>query len=164
MIARYRSLAERLRSELEEIGQTQAAVQRHWHRFRSSAADQDAYLNSVAFNLHSLYCGLERMFELIAIELDGGTLGGERWHSELLNQMALDLPQVRPPVLTKAVVTHLDEYRKFRHLVRNVYATNLDPDRMEALVASLPAIWNQVCQDLSTFIQFLEQLAHADEG
>jgi len=27
---------------------------------------------------------LERIFELIALELDGGTLGGETWHTELL--------------------------------------------------------------------------------
>ena len=164
MMARYQSLAQRLRSDMEELERTQAAVRRHWRGFGSADADPDAYLNSVAFNLHGLYCGLERMFELIAIELDGGTLGGERWHSELLNQMALDLPKVRPPVLVKATAMRLDEYRKFRHLVRNIYATNLDPDRMEALVASLPAVWSQVRQELSEFIRFLERLARADES
>ena len=164
MMARYQSLAQRLRTELEDLEQTQTAVQRHWQGFKSSAVDQDAYLNSVAFNLHSLYCSLERMFELIAVELDGGTLGGERWHSELLSQMALDLPEVRPPVLSKAAATGLDEYRKFRHLVRNIYASNLDPGRMETLVASLPSVWNQVRQDISAFVRFLERLARADQG
>ena len=40
-----------------------------------TAIDQDAYLNSVALNLHSFYSGLERIFELIAQELDGGVRG-----------------------------------------------------------------------------------------
>ena len=109
MMARYQSLAQRLRSDMEELERTQAAVRRHWRGFGSADADPDAYLNSVAFNLHGLYCGLERMFELIAIELDGGTLGGERWHSELLNQMALDLPKVRPP---RAGQSHCDASRR----------------------------------------------------
>jgi len=76
--------------------------------------DQDAYLNSVAFNLHSLYSGLERVFELVAIELDGGPLGRENRHVELLRQMVLDLPETRPPALENNTSIQLDEYRKFR--------------------------------------------------
>jgi len=59
--------------------------------------------------------------ELIALELDGGTLGGEAWHTELLRQMALDLPNVRSPVIQRETAMHLGEYRKFRHRIRNIY-------------------------------------------
>ena len=104
-------------------------------------------------------------------EEDGGfvsrlarKLGGERWHSELLNQMTLDLPSVRPPVIAKAIAAQLDDYRRFRHLIRNIYATNLDPDRIEALVAALPSAWSRVRQDLLAFVRFLDQLADADGG
>ena len=114
MMARYQTLAQRIRTEIEEIERTQATIQRHWQSARSASVDQDAYLNSVALNLHSWYSGLERIFELIAIELDGGTLGGETWHTELLRQMTLDLPEVRPPVIQKETADRLDEYRKFR--------------------------------------------------
>jgi hypothetical protein len=164
MMVRYRSLAQRLRAELQEMEPTLAAVERHWRHFRTTASDHDAFLNSVAFNLHSLYSGLERMFELIAIEVDGGALGGERWHSEMLNQMTLDLPGVRPPVIAKATAAQLDDYRRFRHLVRNIYATNLDPDRIEALVDALPLVWDDVRQELLAFVRFLDQLADADGG
>lgn len=139
MNAPYHLLAQRIRDEVAEMERTVDAVSRHWRRFQKARIGQDAYLNSVALNLHSFYSGIERVLELIALELDGGALGGEAWHAELLRQMVLDVPQVRPPVLSQESSVWLDEYRKFRHRVRNIYATNLVPDRMKALVQGLPA-------------------------
>jgi hypothetical protein len=162
VIARYRLLARRIQLELEDLERTQVAIQRHWQTARKVATDQDAYLNSVALNLHSFYSAVERIFELIALELDGGALGGESWHTELLRQMSLDLPDVRPPVLRSDTATRLDEYRKFRHRIRNIYATNLDPERMAPLVAGLTALWPAIRQELAAFAAFLDDLAGAD--
>ena len=164
MIARYRLLTRRIQLELEDLDRTQAAIQKHWQTARRTATDQDAYLNSVALNLHSFYSALERVFELIALELDGGALGGESWHTELLRQMSLDVPDVRPPVLQAETAARLDEYRKFRHRIRNIYATNLDPDRMASLVISLPDLWLAIRQELAAFAMFLSDLAEADSG
>ena len=164
MIARHQMLARRIRLDMEDLEHTKAAVMKHWQGFRTASVDQDAYLNSVALNLQNLYSGLERIFELVAIELDGGPLGGENWHVELLRQMVLDSPGTRPAVLQNSAAIQLDEYRKFRHLVRNTYATSLDPRRIESLVTALPSLWNDVRQDLSAFTDFLEQLAAADEA
>lgn len=52
----------------------------------------------------------------------------------------------------------LDEYRKFRHRIRNIYATNLDPERMKHLVLGLPTLWRHVRQDLDRFMDFLKRL------
>jgi len=162
MIARYLLLARRIELEVEEIEHTQAVIQRHWQTFCRAAIDQDAYLNSVALNLHSFYSGLERIFELIALELDGGTLGGDTWHTELLRQMAIDVADLRPPVLTHDTATRLDEYRKFRHRIRNIYATTLDPDRMVHLVTNLPALWAKIHAELAVFAGFLRELSGSD--
>jgi len=163
MMARYQALAQRIRTEMEDLERTQAIIQRHWHSARSASVDPDAYLNSVALNLHSWYSGLERVFELIALELDGGTLGGEAWHTELLRQVALDLPNVRPPVIQSETAMHLDEYRKFRHRIRNIYATSLDPDRMQSLVEELPTLWASVRGEIAAFSMFLDSLAGTDK-
>ena len=96
------------------------------------------------------------------MELDGGALGGETWHTELLRQMSLDVPDVRPPVLQAETAARLDEYRKFRHRIRNIYATNLDP------IGWLPGYQSPTCGWRSTgiaaFAMFLSDLAEADAG
>ncbi|MBM3236147.1 hypothetical protein FJZ31_07590 [Candidatus Poribacteria bacterium] len=100
--------------------------------------------------------------ELVVEEIDGGILGGEAWHAELLRQVHLDLPDIRPPVLSQETCEQLDEYRKFRHRVRNIYAMNLLPDRMEDLVTNLPTIWHRVRTELQAVINFLKQLSEAE--
>jgi hypothetical protein len=138
-------------------------VSRHWQRFKKARTDRDAYLNSVALNLHSFYNGIERVLELIAQELDGGTLGGEAWHAELLRQMRLTVSKVRPAVLSQESGDWLDDYRKFRHRVRNIYATNLAPDRMTCLIEDLPTGWRRVRHELDTFADFLEEVDRANK-
>jgi len=46
---------------------------------------------------------------------------GEHWHQLLLEQMASEIGGVRPAVISDATRQALDEYRGFRHVVRNVY-------------------------------------------
>ncbi|MGB9887889.1 MAG: hypothetical protein ACPLRW_12990, partial [Moorellales bacterium] len=46
-----------------------------------------------------------------------------RWHKQLLNRMTLEVPEVRPPVISKDLARTLDEYLRFRHVFRNVYGT-----------------------------------------
>lgn len=151
-------LARRIRDEVVEVDRTINAVSRHWKRFLKVRADQDAYLNSVALNLNGFYSGVERVLELIAIEFDQKSLDGEAWHADLLRQMMVDIPRIRPAVLSQKSGHWLDEYRKFRHRVRNIYATNLIPDRMQTLVDDLPSGWRQLRAELLAFADFLESL------
>lgn len=164
MIPRYRLLQQRIQQEIADLNRTQSAVQRHWSSALTASVDQDAYLNSVALNLHSFYSGLERLFELIADDIDGGKLGGSDWHAELLRQMTLELGNVRPPVLRMDTAKNLDELRRFRHLVRNIYATNLIPGRLNPIVENLPGLWTEVRDQLMAFSVYLDDLSHADEG
>ncbi len=160
MIARYRVLASRMRDEVASLDSSAEAIGRHWRRFKSVRSDQDAYLNSVAFGLQSFYSGIERVLELVAEEMDGGTLGGESWHAELLRQMATDVTGVRPRVLQRTGADWLDECREFLQgdEARNIYATNLVPDRVEPLVVGLTEGWPQVRRDLLAFAEFLDSV------
>jgi len=56
-----------------------------------------------------------------------------------------------------------DEYLRFRHIVRSVYALHLDPERVEMLVVRLRPIYGQVQAELEAFVRFLERLVRADE-
>jgi hypothetical protein len=63
---------------------------------------------------------------------------GNTWHVDLLAQMRVEIPGLRPCVVPGATITELHELRKFRHFFRNAYVLNLDPaqvrERAEALL------------------------------
>jgi hypothetical protein len=157
-----KALAQRIRLEIEELEQTVSIITHHWQRFTAVTEDQDAFLNSVALNFHSFYNGIERVIELVAMEMDGGTLGGEAWHTELLRQMTLELAAVRPAVFSMDTGQRLEEYLKFRHRVRNIYSTHLDAARMEHLIENLPSTWQQARTELLAFADFLERLEKSE--
>ncbi|MDH3676484.1 MAG: antitoxin [Anaerolineae bacterium] len=157
-----KALAQRIMLEVDELEQVNAVIVRHWTSAQTITEDKDAFLNSVALSLHSFYNGLERVMELVAVEMDGGTLGGAAWHSELLRQMTLEVPSVRPAVLSTDTGRRLNQYRKFRHRVRNIYTTHLDAARIGHLVDSLPQTWQQARTELLAFVEFLERLETDD--
>lgn len=160
MTAPYRELAERIRGE---VGDLERIVQRGlaaWSQARR-VPDETAYLDSVALNLHGFYSGLERLFELIARHVDGTLPTGETWHRDLLLQMAQDIAEVRPAVISRDRTVALDEFRRFRHLVRSVYTMGLVPEKMVGLLSALPDLWSSVRSELLAFAEFLEALARA---
>ncbi len=155
MNAIYRQLSERIRGELPDLERLVQRTQSAWvHVHRSP--EEFAYLDSVALNLHGFYSGLERLFELIARHVDRQMPDGETWHRDLLKQMAHEVENVRPAVIGQPTLQALDELRRFRHLVRNVYTMNLSPDRMTSLISSLPSLWYALRAELLAFAEFLE--------
>lgn len=158
MNRKHLALVGRVLSELDEIKQAVQRVPLAWER--AHASTDDLYYDSVALNLHGFYSGLERIFELIAGEIDGSRPQGDNWHQQLLRQMAAEIPKVRPAVISVQTRDLLDEYRGFRHVVRNVYAFCLTPSRMEHLVNGLAHVFERVENEL---VQFCEILG-ADSG
>lgn len=158
MNAPHQELIERIRGELQELeGVVQRAL-RAWPKAQRTFAEQEFYIDSVALNLQSFYAGAERLFELIARRLDQALPVGETWHRDLLVQMAQDVPNVRPAVISQDNVLVLDKFRRFRHLVHNVYAMNLQPDKMNELMTSLPVLWARLRDELLAFASFLDEL------
>lgn len=124
---------------------------------------QSVYLESVALNLHSFYTGIERLFELIARHVDGDPASGQMWHRDLIQQMANDELKVRPAVISADTASQLDEFRRFRHLVRNAYSFNLEADKMTGVVDTLSPLWKQIRAELLAFADFLEALSNASD-
>ena len=164
MIPAYQLLARRIQAEVNELERSVRRAERAWKAARDRPGDQDMYVDSAALNLHGFYSGLERLFEYIANQLDGVLPKGEAWHRELLRQMAVELTGVRPAVISPDAAKALDEYRRFRHVVRNVYAEHLDPKKISKLVSDLATLWEQVKSELTQFIGFLEGASRADDA
>lgn len=159
MIESYLVLAERIRKELDDLDRLVARANRALSTAKKNPQDADLFLDSASLNLHDVYSGFERMFKQIAATVDGSVPTSAEWHRELLDQMELDLPKVRPPVLTRETIQRLDEYLRFRHVVRNVYTFSFDPERIGRLVNELEGVFEQVKLELSTFAEFLETVS-----
>lgn len=70
--------------------------------------------------------------------------------------MAIEIELVRPPVISKETRNILDEYRGFRHIVRNVYSLTLSATRIEPLVMNLRDSFNNVEREMEDFLNFLD--------
>ena len=116
-------------------------------------------VDAAALNLHGFYAGLEHVFLIVAERIDGSLPSGAAWHQELLRQMAVELPGVRPAVISGQLATELDRYRGFRHVVRNVYAYVLDPRRVGELVEGLSPTLTRMRTELAGFADVLDEIA-----
>jgi hypothetical protein len=101
--------------------------------------------------LCSFYTGLERIFECIVKDIDGRQPKGERWHAELLDQVAHRTNR-RPAVISEDSRQRLSEYLAFRHLSRHVYVHDLVWDRMAHLVAAISQTWDIVRAEILQFV------------
>lgn len=146
-------LCRRIENEIAEIKEIRDLALRRWQK---ALRDED-YLGSVAFDLHSFYQGVERIFEAIAKSIDRTVPSGDRWHKRLLVQMTEEIPGIRPAVISEETRTALDSYRTFRHLARNIYTFNLDAKRIRSLVENLPDTVEKVCKDISVFLDFIKK-------
>jgi len=157
-------LATRIRDEIEHLNTVANRALTAWPDAQTSSPSGIAHLDSVALHLHGLYSGIERLLELISRHIDGRPPGGGAWHRDLLLQMSQEVPGVRPAVLGPNRIDGLDDLRRLRHLVRHVYATQLDRERMQPLLETVPTLWQEVRADLLAFAAFLDDLARRREA
>lgn len=162
MIAEYILLAGRIRRELSDLERAVARAERAAKVAQGEVVDSQLYIDSAALNLHGFYTGLERAFQQIAEIVDESVPAGAEWHRELLEQMCIEFPGVRPAVLSSATCHALDEFMRFRHVVRNVYAYHLNPDRVMQLVEDCAILFSQIKIELSHFALFLEQIGRGE--
>ncbi len=154
----YQGLIDRIRDEVLDLDQIVVRADMGWVAAQQDSVAQFAYVDSVALNLHSFYSGIEKLFELIARQIDRDLPEAGTWHRDLLQQMAQDRPDTRPAIIDPSTVVILDEFRRFRHLVRNVYTIELAPEKMAGLMVSLPEFWPQLRAELLAFADFLAAL------
>ena len=161
MSGEYAALAGRIREALAElervIGRAEELAD------KAGRTGDDGYWDGVALNLHGFYAGVERIFEDVGRTMEGSVPDSADWHRDLLLQMSAEMSGVRPAVIGRDTRYCLDEYRAFRHVVRNVYAFNLRPSRLQELVSGLRPCFDSTARDLLGFATFLERLSRPRE-
>lgn len=153
----YTALATRIRQSLSDVERVVTRAELLLDQAQRS--HDDGYFDGIALNLHGFYGGVERILEDIARTAEKSLPTGSEWHRDLLLQMADEVTAIRPAVISPDTRRCLDEYRGFRHLVRNVYTFNLRPSRLRELTEDLRPCFQAVQANLTTFMQFLDQIA-----
>ena len=141
-----RRLAAEIEHEIERLEQLREEL-------ATAPGDEDTFaLRARGSMLHDFYGGIERVFVRLAEELDGGVPQGEQWHRQIVTDMSLEIPGVRPAVIDADLARELGDYLRFRHVFRNVYGSLLEAERMRPLEERLPRVLTAFVSQVRAFL------------
>jgi hypothetical protein len=104
--------------------------------------------------LHSFYTEIEKILQLIALDIDKRVPSSESWHRDLLNQMAGATGR-RPAVISADLVAPLAELLASRHLFRGASIVLMRWNKLSPLMAKVDGIHEEVVDELTRFQFFL---------
>ncbi len=149
----YAVLVAKLRNELIKVEMAvRSAISQAG---KAKLSGDDDFWCAAAFSLQNFYMGTERIFEEVAKQVDRSLPSGGSSHRALLEQMALEIPNVRPAVILADTLDRLQDYRGFRHVAIHLYAFELHSDRVSVLVDMLMNSWMLLSRDVEVFCCFL---------
>ena len=94
----------------------------------------EAQLESLAYQLHNLYCAFEDLFKIVANFFENRIEERARYHREILWRMKIPIEGIRPALLSEATYRLLDSLRAFRHFFRHAYSYELDPKKVHLVL------------------------------
>jgi hypothetical protein len=105
---------------------------------------------AVASVLHSFYNGIEKIFLIVAKQVDENAPTGNQSHRDLLVQLTKRNDQ-RGIVILEATAKKLADYLGFRHFYRHSYSFFIDWNELQKLVVVVDQVWAQTKSDLEFF-------------
>ena len=109
-------------------------------------------LSAAAMVLHSFYNGVENIILMIFKNFEEKLPSGNNWHIELLEKATTQNGN-RKIIFNSELKNQLEEYRKFRHIVRHTYNYKLNWTMMEGIMNNVNHIWNKIKENLYKFIE-----------
>jgi len=100
--------------------------------------------------LETLFLRISQFFE--------NNLSDNRWHSDLLEKMTLNIPGIREQVISDETYSILVELMKFRHFRRYYFEMEYDWDKLNYLKNKFESLHKDIRTDLEHFKIFLEKL------
>lgn len=100
--------------------------------------------------LETLFLRISQFFENI--------LEKDKWHSDLLHKMILEIEGVRQAVISDETYSILLEFLKFRHFKRYYFEFDYDWDKLEFLEKKYRQLKPLLEEDLKNFEDFLIKL------
>jgi hypothetical protein len=98
----------------------------------------------VAVALHHGYSAIEAVLERSARTIEGSLPTGPDWHVALLEATVLEVPEVRPALISRDSFHLLRRLLAFRHFFRHAYAISWDTEKLRGsrqdMLALLPGL------------------------
>jgi hypothetical protein len=157
----FERLIAELRSDVRDLNAVVAENARAWERIERGATDRLDWA-ALGYTIHNVYGVIESYCLRVAKFFENG-LESESWHRELLQRMKLEIPSLRPALLSEDAYLLIDDLRSFRHLFRNLYARPLDPERTGLVQAKVEAASRAFEEAHTEFVARMEEIAAALE-
>ena len=126
-------------NELQQLGKTQATAL------------------IVAQVLENYYTCLETLFLRISQYFENSLLKN-KWHSDLLDKMILDIEGIRPQVVSSETYKNLRELMRFRHFKRYYFELDYDWRKLDYLIICMEETDVQIDSELNNFKQLVVAL------
>ncbi|MFH1727372.1 MAG: hypothetical protein ABIA04_02995 [Pseudomonadota bacterium] len=114
--------------------------------------DKHEHLVTAAYHLSSIYSCLEDIFSKIAKVFENRIENPASWHKELLERMRIEVPKIRPSVLSIDIFSIVNEFRAFRHVFKSSYVFNLDKSRVRDMALKWEGNKDNILKEISAFI------------
>jgi len=111
----------------------------------------------IAQALSNYYTCAETIFVRISRFFENG-LEQDRWHQALLEKMVLEIPGLRPRVLSDTTFGNIQELLKFRHFTRYYFELDYDWDKLRFLLKKFNKVRVLLNDELKRFEQYLADL------
>jgi len=116
----------------------------------------EANLESLAYQLHNLYCAFEDLLKIMADFFENHIDDSAHHHSALLWRMKMPIEGVRPALLSETSYKLLDSLRAFRHVFRHAYSYELDPKKLALVVEDALKLRRLYQGDIDRFLGQLQ--------
>jgi len=115
---------------------------------------------SLGYVIHNIYNQLENYFLRISKYFEND-LDDTSWHKDLVNRMTIEIKDIRPKLLDRALANNMNELRAFRHVFRYIYQSELDEKKLKDLNKQVPTIINRFKDCHKLFLETLQKISIA---
>lgn len=128
------------------------------------ALDLSCYDKRFVFAMKNqqFYTAIEDLLKQIAKSFENHIDTMSNFHKELLLRMNMEIPKIRPQVISKESFTFLDKLRAFRHFVRHAYDCELEEKELFLIKKKLESEFSVFEKDLEDFRSFVHKLSNTN--
>lgn len=113
-----------------------------------------AQLDSVAYQVHNLYCAAEDLLKIVSQTFENSVSGAD-WHRLLLLRLSQPVQGLRPALLSEATFDTLNRLRGFRHFVRHGYGAEIEVTQLNINLELAQQLQVLLPQDVESFLMNL---------